>query len=92
MSKRLADRTGANRPWRDKKPASAGLLFGVGCGRFFSPSWEDSSSGKRQRLDSSAAFFYLQAGSARSRTTKKCRCQVFRANQEGLETVYGTVG
>ncbi|MGV4078495.1 hypothetical protein ACV8UU_23585, partial [Citrobacter freundii] len=24
--------------------------------------------------------------------TKKCRCQVFRANQEGLETVYGTVG
>jgi len=24
--------------------------------------------------------------------SKKCRCQVFRANQEGLETVYGTVG
>ncbi|HAU4888943.1 TPA: hypothetical protein F3L22_10320 [Aeromonas hydrophila] len=24
--------------------------------------------------------------------TKKCRCQFFRANQEGLETVYGTVG
>ncbi|OPE07649.1 hypothetical protein APA53_32795, partial [Pseudomonas aeruginosa] len=23
---------------------------------------------------------------------KKCRCQFFRANQEGLETVYGTVG
>lgn len=53
--------------------ASAGLFFCFGCGRFFSPSWEDSSSGKRQRLDSSAAFFYLQAGPARSRTTKNRR-------------------
>lgn len=26
------------------------------------------------------------------KTAKKCRCQFFRANQEGLETVYGTVG
>ncbi|RZZ84946.1 hypothetical protein EA663_14330 [Pseudoxanthomonas winnipegensis] len=26
------------------------------------------------------------------RATKKCRCQVFRANHAGLETVYGTVG
>ncbi len=28
----------------------------------------------------------------KSGDAKKCRCQVFRANQEGLETVYGTVG
>ena len=29
---------------------------------------------------------------ASAHAQQKCRCQFFRANQEGLETVYGTVG
>ncbi|MDE5222245.1 hypothetical protein PYX07_30665 [Pseudomonas aeruginosa] len=34
----------------------------------------------------------MQKLQKRIEEAKKCRCQVFRANQEGLETVYGTVG
>ncbi|HFH2816287.1 hypothetical protein [Pseudomonas aeruginosa] len=34
----------------------------------------------------------MQKLQKRIEEAKKCRRQVFRANQEGLETVYGTVG
>ncbi|EIU4981780.1 TPA: hypothetical protein NH735_000547 [Pseudomonas aeruginosa] len=34
----------------------------------------------------------MQKLQKRIEEAKKCRCQVFRANHAGLETVYGTVG
>ncbi|BCM77092.1 LysR family transcriptional regulator [Aeromonas mytilicola] len=37
-------------------------------------------------------FASLQQARDCVKAAKKCRCQFFRANQEGLETVYGTVG
>ncbi|KJJ21058.1 hypothetical protein HMPREF3150_01161 [Pseudomonas aeruginosa] len=37
--------------------ASAGLFFCFGCGRFFSPSWEDSSSGKGSVSTPALPFF-----------------------------------
>lgn len=73
MSKRPQTEQMQTAPGATRSPHPRGFFLASAVVDFFSPSWEDSSSGKRQRLDSSAAFFYLQAGSARSRTTKNRR-------------------
>ncbi|HGU6442276.1 TPA: hypothetical protein ACNABU_002946 [Citrobacter amalonaticus] len=59
---------------------------------FFDGGWEvTGNAGGKTSIRSAPAKTVLRAKNIND-TPKKCRCQVFRANQEGLETVYGTVG
>ncbi|OXR88289.1 hypothetical protein IPC1580_03765 [Pseudomonas aeruginosa] len=46
-----------HRLWHDKMPRIRGAIFCFGCGRFFSPSWEDSSSGKGSVSTPALPFF-----------------------------------
>ena len=56
MSKRPADRTGANRPWRDKARIRGASLASAVVD--FSPSWEDSSSGKGSVSTPALPFYF----------------------------------
>ncbi len=66
-----------------------GVNNGLQCGPL--PSVAHATGGMH-RFHSTAQGAACGSGMGRTRATKKCRCQFFRANQEGLETVYGTVG